>query len=179
MAAPLKLLIGPLVFERPQPPLFFFLSLCLWLVPSRPHQIHPSPCICMPTAHADRAECTAGDATSYLAPYLCHKHRSPHPGPVSLHHLNTRTAPSFHEQPGKSSVPEATLHLVHSYPRLLALKKNKNKQTNKKKCSCLLVILLSPCTSLSYTIILRTVLSRPPSGCSDFNPLIYEFNLAL
>lgn len=71
MAAPLKLLIGPLVFERPQPAPF-----PLWLIPFGPDQIHPSPHICMPTTRTDKAECTAGDATSYLLPFVCNKHTS-------------------------------------------------------------------------------------------------------
>lgn len=73
MAAPLKLLIGPLVFKRPQPPLF---SLSGWFPLDHTRYIHHLVFACR-TTHADRAECTAGDATSYLDPYLCNEHCSP------------------------------------------------------------------------------------------------------
>lgn len=97
----------------------------------------------MRTTRADRAECTAGGATSYLVSYLCDKQCSPHFKPVffpfsSLKHSHY----SFSQVTWKliSSTCSVTFHL---YPPLLALK-----------------MLLSrfntafPHTSLPYTVIL-------------------------
>lgn len=142
MAAPLKLLIGPLVFARPQPPL----SSLSGLFPSdQTRYIHHLVFACRP--HTLTELSAQPEMLHHI--YLCNKHCSPHLEPVSFlsfHHLNTHITP-FHKWPGNSSVQEALLGLLHLYLLCLHWKQ-----------SCLPEILIFLVIFFTLRIILRNIL---------------------
>lgn len=134
MAAPLKLLIGPLIFKRPQSLACSFLDQTRYI-----HQ----PRICMPTTRADRAECTAGGATSYLVSYLCDKQCSPHFKPVFFLFSSFKHSHYSFSQVTWKLISSTCSVAFHLYPPLLALKMRLSRFNT-----------AFPHTSLPYTVIL-------------------------
>lgn len=113
----------------------------------------------MPSTRADRAECTAGDATSYLLPCLSNKHCSPHLKPALLLLLL-----SLNIQPENSFVQESVT--APSLARLALAQLASSRALLHSKCPFFCV----------WGGGGRSLVPSAAPGCSDFYLPMHESN---